>query len=501
MSPLKLLLCVTASLLTSSHALALKPPCFTSVRAERIIDAPYDLVFDTIVDTASYPEWNPYIIDVSPNVDISVVGTEFVLTVDQPFELFHTQSPRGPRRCCCRTGSVPSSSTGTTIPCWRDWSALRSGSSASRPCRPRARAIKARRPSAPSCCRCFHWRAYKPGFGCRRSLWSKRRKLATRLHRTDLGRDPPRSRASALCPWLARAAFREQQVHEARGGRLGFVVGRARPLVGFEDPVFGAVDRGHDHIEADHRDIERVRSAPRPRPERDELGSRRGWCRPCVTLAAPRTVSVCARGQHVVELVAASRTQRSVSASSGISLAPRSPRCGACSAARSARAPCARRRPITAAGVARRRPPARDRSRPCADRRRAHLLEQHGPARPRPRARWPCASVSGVRTPTLMPRPCSPRAGLTTSAPCSRRKARCRRALPASTCSGVRRPASRKQRERDALVVAAAQRDRGRQLAQRLAAHDRAPAVAQAKVLGALVEDLDLDAAPLAPPA
>jgi hypothetical protein len=86
------LVCGFASLLTSNQAHALKPPCFTA-RAERIIDAPYDLVFDTIVDTASYPEWNPYIIDVTPDVDISVVGSEFVLTVDQPFELFHTESP------------------------------------------------------------------------------------------------------------------------------------------------------------------------------------------------------------------------------------------------------------------------------------------------------------------------------------------------------------------------------------------------------------------------
>ena len=84
--------CVLASLLTASHAHALKPPCFT-VRAERIIDAPYDLVFDVVVDTASYPEWNPYIIEVTPDVDISVVGTEFTLTVDQPFQLFHTESP------------------------------------------------------------------------------------------------------------------------------------------------------------------------------------------------------------------------------------------------------------------------------------------------------------------------------------------------------------------------------------------------------------------------
>lgn len=68
-------------------------PCVT-IRAQTVIDAPYDLVFDTIVDTASYPEWNPYIIKVTPaSTDVSQVGSEFVLTVDQPFQLFHTESP------------------------------------------------------------------------------------------------------------------------------------------------------------------------------------------------------------------------------------------------------------------------------------------------------------------------------------------------------------------------------------------------------------------------
>lgn len=81
------------SLLTPADAQALAPPCVT-VRAERIIDAPYDLVFATIVDTASYPDWNPYVLEVTPNeIDVTVVGAKFVLTVDQPFELFHTQSP------------------------------------------------------------------------------------------------------------------------------------------------------------------------------------------------------------------------------------------------------------------------------------------------------------------------------------------------------------------------------------------------------------------------
>jgi len=59
----------------------------------RLARPPAGAPHDVIVDTASYPEWNPYIIDVSPDVDISVVGIEFVLTVDQPFQLFHTESP------------------------------------------------------------------------------------------------------------------------------------------------------------------------------------------------------------------------------------------------------------------------------------------------------------------------------------------------------------------------------------------------------------------------
>ena len=50
------------------------------------IDAPYDVVFDTIVDGASYPDWNPYVIDIDPiDVDLTVVGSTFDLYVYQPF--------------------------------------------------------------------------------------------------------------------------------------------------------------------------------------------------------------------------------------------------------------------------------------------------------------------------------------------------------------------------------------------------------------------------------
>jgi hypothetical protein len=78
--------------LMASQAQALKPPCYTA-RAQAVIDAPYDVVFDTIVDTASYPDWNPYIVKVTPPVDVSEVGAEFVLQVDQPYQLFDTESP------------------------------------------------------------------------------------------------------------------------------------------------------------------------------------------------------------------------------------------------------------------------------------------------------------------------------------------------------------------------------------------------------------------------
>lgn len=60
------------------------PRCVT-VSSGATIQAPYEVVFDTIVDTDSYPDWNPYIVRVFPAaVDITVPGTEFVLVVIQP---------------------------------------------------------------------------------------------------------------------------------------------------------------------------------------------------------------------------------------------------------------------------------------------------------------------------------------------------------------------------------------------------------------------------------
>lgn len=50
------------------------------VEASRVIDAPADMVYETIVDVHAYPDWNPFILRVEPEgVDISVPGTEFIL--------------------------------------------------------------------------------------------------------------------------------------------------------------------------------------------------------------------------------------------------------------------------------------------------------------------------------------------------------------------------------------------------------------------------------------
>ena len=70
-------------LLCASSASAV-PRCVT-VSAGATIQAPYEVVFDTIVDTDRYRDWNPYIVKVFPAaVDITVPGTEFVLVVIQP---------------------------------------------------------------------------------------------------------------------------------------------------------------------------------------------------------------------------------------------------------------------------------------------------------------------------------------------------------------------------------------------------------------------------------
>lgn len=77
---------------TTVGAQVFSTPCAV-VEVETYIDAPYELVFETIVQTDGYPDWNPYILAVTPAVDLSEVGVEFVLTVDQPSQVVHTESP------------------------------------------------------------------------------------------------------------------------------------------------------------------------------------------------------------------------------------------------------------------------------------------------------------------------------------------------------------------------------------------------------------------------
>lgn len=51
--------------------------------ASMVIDAPADSVYETVVDVASYPNWNPFILRVEPQgVDITVPGAEFTLYTD-----------------------------------------------------------------------------------------------------------------------------------------------------------------------------------------------------------------------------------------------------------------------------------------------------------------------------------------------------------------------------------------------------------------------------------
>ncbi|MEO0388083.1 MAG: hypothetical protein AAF281_11220 [Pseudomonadota bacterium] len=58
--------------------------CLTA-EAETFIDAPSTIVFETIVDVANYPLWNPFILAVEPaGVDITVIGAEFDLIVTGP---------------------------------------------------------------------------------------------------------------------------------------------------------------------------------------------------------------------------------------------------------------------------------------------------------------------------------------------------------------------------------------------------------------------------------
>lgn len=72
----------TAALLFTSTSASAQ--CVTAQSSAYIL-APYEVVFETTADTASYPDWNPYIISSNPaDVDLLTVGTEFELTVLQP---------------------------------------------------------------------------------------------------------------------------------------------------------------------------------------------------------------------------------------------------------------------------------------------------------------------------------------------------------------------------------------------------------------------------------
>jgi len=58
------------------------------------INAPARVVFQTITDVASYPEWNPFILRVEPyGVDITEAGAEFDLIVPNPLGFGILRSP------------------------------------------------------------------------------------------------------------------------------------------------------------------------------------------------------------------------------------------------------------------------------------------------------------------------------------------------------------------------------------------------------------------------
>jgi len=58
--------------------------CVTA-HSEGVFIAPYEVVYETIIDTAAYPDWNPYILAVDPSdADLTLIGETFTLTVQQP---------------------------------------------------------------------------------------------------------------------------------------------------------------------------------------------------------------------------------------------------------------------------------------------------------------------------------------------------------------------------------------------------------------------------------
>ena len=158
-------------------------------------------------------------------------------------------------------------------------------------------------------------------------------------------------------------------------------------------------------------------------------------------------------------------------------LAAGAPPRGAGSGRRSARARCDRPVPMTSAG---RRSAAattlpsittRRRSSPGA---RCSISTSGCCSRARASA---ASSSSGPSTPTVMPLPCSPRVGLTTTSPTSSRNAWSSSSKVASRPRGDDDAGLGDDATGQALVVAAAHRHRGGVLRQRLSGDDAAPAV------------------------
>ena len=136
------------------------------------------------------------------------------------------------------------------------------------------------------------------------------------------------------------------------------------------------------------------------------------------------------------------------------------------------------RRPSPAAGPP--PPPPRPRS-PRRARRRPGSAARAAPrGRRRERRRWPRARSGTVVTPTVIPQPCSPRAGFTTRSPHSSRKATSASSPVASRPAGMRSPAPGHHLAGQALVVAAPERHGGGQVGQRLEHRVTGPAVGHA---------------------
>jgi hypothetical protein len=67
--------------------------CLTA-RARALINAPVDVVFDTVADSGAYMDWNPFIIGVEPEgIDITVVGQRFDLVVVSPLDGSEVRAP------------------------------------------------------------------------------------------------------------------------------------------------------------------------------------------------------------------------------------------------------------------------------------------------------------------------------------------------------------------------------------------------------------------------